>query len=373
MMNKILFFIILSIFSINIHSIHDLNVLREEAQDAFKAEDYDKAIKNYRQILDTVSSEGCQLNLAHAYWLTKDTAKALDTYQQEYEYHIKKSIALSQVGVISFAKTGIQQMRPLQEEEKEKVRVALSYFKNALKQNPKNEKARYNYEVLKYLLEQKDPEDNKNNQNQENKDNQNQENKDNQDQQNSDNKDNKDQKNQKDSDSENKDGEGKNQKDKQDSDNKDGEGKNQKDQKNSENKDGEGKDQKNQKDSDNKDGERKDQKDQKDSENKDGEGKDQKNQKDSDNKDGEGKNQKDKQEEQGKDPQDKNGQGNELSKDEKDKAEQEQIIQKRLEAQNMTKEQAMKLLQSATQQETKYLQQQKKRSKSSGGRNKPDW
>ena len=115
-------------------------------------------------VLKTTNSEACQLNLAHAFWLNKDTAKAISSYEFGFLNAEKKSIALSQLGVITFEKTGITSMRELKEDEKKIIKNALTFFKAALKRNVKNEEARYNYELLKYLLAQKTPEENKENQ-----------------------------------------------------------------------------------------------------------------------------------------------------------------------------------------------------------------
>ena len=57
-----------------------------------------------------------------------------------------------------------------------------------------------------------------------------------------------------------------------------------------------------------------------------------------------------------------------------DKKAENDLIEERLKNQNMTKEQAQKLLNSTTQQEVKYLQQIKKQKNSKGNsNNRPDW
>lgn len=353
MMNKLSLFIILSFFS-NIHSIYDLNTLKDEAEYAFLAKEYQLATDKYTAILKQTNSEACQLNMAHAFLLDQDTSNAIQTYQQNFIYQVKQSIASSQLGVITFDKAGITDFKPLSKKQKKPVIEALNYFKNALKQDVTNEKARYNYEILKYLLEQKEP-DNQDNKQDQNKDEENQdkennqENKKNQEnkEQNSDNSDqNQDNKDQKENDSQN------------DQDGKESD-QNEQNQKDQEGKEGENSKKDGQK---SKNGKPENEKAQEDKNSK--EGNDKENPTDEKDQTKEGK--------EGKDKSDKNGTKNEQQQSQKDAN--DKIIDERLKAQKMTKQQAQKLLNSTNQQETKYLQQIKRQgNKKQQSKSKNDW
>ncbi|MDH5598250.1 MAG: hypothetical protein OEY34_03945 [Cyclobacteriaceae bacterium] len=177
-----------------------VNSIKEEARVAYLNADYKSAIEKYHYLIDTlsISNDRILLNLAHAYFKEQDSSSAFSSYVNllDSEDKITQSIAYQQIGVIS-GRAGIQ-MRD--EKGKKAIEQALNHFKNALKSDPYNEDARYNYELLKRLLEkikeeekkQKEKEKEKNqnqeNQDQQNKDQQNQENQENQEQQNKDNK-----------------------------------------------------------------------------------------------------------------------------------------------------------------------------------------
>ncbi|MCP4521887.1 MAG: hypothetical protein GY827_09410, partial [Cytophagales bacterium] len=171
MMHKILLFFSLSILS-GFHTIYELNTVRDEAQDAFEKQDWETAISKYQIILDTAYDERVQLNLAHAYWSQQDTANAELFYAKNYDDPVLQSIALNQMGVITFLGTGITSYQPLDDTQKETVKTSLNFLKEAIKTDKENMLARYNYEVLKYLLEQKLPENNQNQENQQNQQNQ---------------------------------------------------------------------------------------------------------------------------------------------------------------------------------------------------------
>lgn len=143
-----------------------INKAKREAKELFNQGDYKAAAEKYKFLVDSlgVQEDEVNLNLAHAYYLSKDSANAVSSYQMltGSSNADVRSKANQQLGVIS-NKGG-------------KAELALSYFKQALKSDPQNADARYNYEMLKKKLEEKkkqeeqnkkDKKDDKNNQKQE--------------------------------------------------------------------------------------------------------------------------------------------------------------------------------------------------------------
>jgi len=158
--------------------IGKINSAKAAAKKAYNAGDFKTAISKYRYLIDSldVTEDEVTLNLANAYFQVKDTANAYSTYQS-LTGSLKNTVrskAQQQVGVMHH--------------ERGKLEEALNNFKQAIKADPQNMDARYNYELLKKKLdEQKKQEQQKQNQNQkdQNKD-QKDQNKDKQDQQNKD-------------------------------------------------------------------------------------------------------------------------------------------------------------------------------------------
>ncbi|MBL7857149.1 MAG: hypothetical protein JNM57_05615 [Cyclobacteriaceae bacterium] len=142
-------YIILILLSISVLTdpgkIGKINRAKTDAQKAFNSGDYKKAIQHYRYLVDSlqVSEDEVTLNLANAYYLAKDTAKAQLHYQ---------SLADSPKGEI---RSKAQQQLGIMANRVGKSEEALSHFKQALKANPANEDARYNYELLKKKLDEK--------------------------------------------------------------------------------------------------------------------------------------------------------------------------------------------------------------------------
>lgn len=218
-MKVVAIFILGLILSIDPKKVSKINSLKSEAKKAFLAGDFKTAIAKYKFLRDSlgVTEEEVGMNLANSYFNTNDTTNATSTYQPLTLSGDKKikSWSNQQLGVVA--------------NRQGKFEEALNYFKQAMKAEPQNDQARYNYEMVKKKLEEQKKQEQKN------KD------------QNKDNKDNKDDK--------------KNQKDKQDQQNKDKQNKDQKDNKDQQNKDkqDEKKDQKDQQNKDQKDQEKKDQ------------------------------------------------------------------------------------------------------------------
>ncbi|HTH55700.1 MAG TPA: hypothetical protein VL728_06610 [Cyclobacteriaceae bacterium] len=219
MMKIVAIFILGLILSIDPKKVSKINSLKAEAKKAFLAGDFKAAIEKYKFLRDSmgVSEDEVGMNLANSYFQTNDTASAVSTYQPLSVSDDKKikSWANLQMGVIA--------------NRQGKFEEALNFFKQAMKAEPENDQARFNYEMVKKKLEeQKKQEQQKKDQNKDNKD--------------------------------NKDDQKKDQKDKQDQENKDKQNKDQKDKKDQQNKDqkDEKKDQKDQQNKDQKSQEQKD-------------------------------------------------------------------------------------------------------------------
>jgi len=206
--------------------IGKINSLKSQARDAYKKGDFKTAISKYRYLVDSlnVNEDEVKLNLANAYFEANDTTFTANSYQpltQSTNPRIR-SVAHQQLGVLA--------------NRDNKYEEALANFKQALKADPANEDARYNYEMVKKKLEEqkkKEEEQKKNDPNQEEK------NKDQKDQNKEQNKDQKqDQKEKQDQqDKEKQDEQNKEQKEQQEKEEKEKKEQQQKDQKDQEQKD----------------------------------------------------------------------------------------------------------------------------------------
>ena len=149
-MIRLLFFLI-ALFPLT--DIGKINAAKSAAKKAFLNGDYKTAASQYQYLIDSlgVREEEVLLNLAHARFQLNDSVPALQGYQQltSSSNTSIRSTAYQQLGVIS-TRAG-------------KLEEALDQFKSALKANPANEEARYNYELVKRKLEeqQKQNEQNK--------------------------------------------------------------------------------------------------------------------------------------------------------------------------------------------------------------------
>jgi hypothetical protein len=136
-------------------TIKKINSAKSQAEDAFKSGDYQSAIRHYKYLVDSlgVSEEEVLLNLANAYYLQKDTANAFSNYQTVSASAKSdiKSKANQQLGIMAN-----QQGRSAE---------ALNYFKQAIKAEPTNDDARYNYELLKKKLDEQKKQEDKQQQN----------------------------------------------------------------------------------------------------------------------------------------------------------------------------------------------------------------
>ncbi|WKV12388.1 tetratricopeptide repeat protein [Marivirga harenae] len=212
------------------------NAAKERAQQALKNGNYEKVVEHYTYLLDSLGYESpeAELNRAHAYFQLKDTVNAFDAYRR-----------VSDVENAKLKSRSMLQMGNLSEMQKE-YESALSFFKEALKADPSNSKARYNYELLKKKMQEqeKQNQDQNQDQNQENKD-QEEQDQENKDQQNKENQDSENQKQDENQEKSQEDKESEEQQQKDDAEQQDGEqnkeekGKEQEEQKQQEQKEGE--------------------------------------------------------------------------------------------------------------------------------------
>jgi Ca-activated chloride channel homolog len=161
---KMLTFVLLSVLITDPGKISKINRAKEEAKKAYQAGDYATAITKYTYLTDSlaVNEDELRLNLANAYFQVSDTASAIGHYQTltQSNKNTIRSTAQQQIGVIK--------------NKQGKFEEALNHFKEAIKSNPANDDARYNYELLKRKLdEEKKQEQQKQDQQQDKQDQQN--------------------------------------------------------------------------------------------------------------------------------------------------------------------------------------------------------
>lgn len=161
--------ILLAFLGVDPKLISKINSAKSEAKKAFLANDYLVAATKYRYLIDSlgVKEDEVLMNLAHCYFNLNDTTNAMTSYQKlltgPNSNKTLRSNAYQQLGVIN--------------NRQGKLEEALANFKEALKTDPTNEDARYDYEMVKKKLEEKkkQEEQQKNDQNKENQDKKNEE------------------------------------------------------------------------------------------------------------------------------------------------------------------------------------------------------
>lgn len=130
----------------NLNDIATINRIKEAAEAAYQANNYEQAAKHYTRLVDSlqVEDEAVRLNLAHALLLAGDTLRAQQNYSRltASDNHNLKSVAYQQMGVVASSQ--------------KKYEEALTIFKESLKADPGNEGARYDYELVKKLLKQQE-------------------------------------------------------------------------------------------------------------------------------------------------------------------------------------------------------------------------
>lgn len=127
----------------DVNRIAKTNRLIREAETAYIAENYSEAVEKYKTLIDSLdyAEEAAVLNLAHALYKTGQKEDASLYYDRilKSKNQSLSSTANQQLGVLAF--------------ENQKQEQALEYFKSALKANPQNEEARYNYELVKKAMQ----------------------------------------------------------------------------------------------------------------------------------------------------------------------------------------------------------------------------
>ena len=125
--------------------IGKVNSVKSQAKESYQRGEYKDAVQQYKTLTDSlgVREEEVSMNLAHSYFHLNDTAQAQNAYlaMTNSANNQFKSVSYQQLGVLAH-RSG-------------KLEEALNYFKSALKADPSNEEARYNYEMVKKKLEEK--------------------------------------------------------------------------------------------------------------------------------------------------------------------------------------------------------------------------
>lgn len=136
--------LLLMLLMVDPGDIGKINSAKSEAKKAYMAGDYATAIKKYTYLVDSlgVKEDEMLMNLANSYFLTNDTTNAMSSFQPltMSSNPQLKSVANQQLGVLS--------------NRQGKFEDALNYFKQALKANPANDDARFNYEMVKKKLQE---------------------------------------------------------------------------------------------------------------------------------------------------------------------------------------------------------------------------
>jgi hypothetical protein len=199
-----------------INKIAKSNALKKDAKSYYSNKEYSKAVEAYARLLDSLGStdDAAQMNMANAAYFLAFGDESLGLLQQakknpegldsasvngaseslkyasiaENNYDaialgsadkILSSSAFNQKGVMNYKQSEIAEAQ----EKKAFTTQALNNFKSALKKNPTNESARYNYELLKKLIKKQEEQEQKQDENQDqNEDKKDQENKDKKDQ-----------------------------------------------------------------------------------------------------------------------------------------------------------------------------------------------
>jgi tetratricopeptide (TPR) repeat protein len=138
--------LLMFLFVGDINKIARINRAKKAAASAYSNGDYKKAITSFRLLTDSleVAEDPVFLNLANAYFHESDTNNAVQYYSKVLTSPDKelRSLAYQQMGVIN--------------QQKNRLNDAVGDFKASLKANPNNEEARYNYELLKKLLDEQE-------------------------------------------------------------------------------------------------------------------------------------------------------------------------------------------------------------------------
>jgi len=130
-----------------IFRIHHVNRLLTEAASAYTARQYNTSTQAYEKLLTELQwqSPALLLNLSHSYFHSQNLPLA-----QKF-YELSTQAAYPGLAAKAYAQMGFLAYRQQQLEQ------ALEHYKNALRQDPYNELARYNYELIKRKLQEEMP------------------------------------------------------------------------------------------------------------------------------------------------------------------------------------------------------------------------
>jgi Ca-activated chloride channel homolog len=124
----------------------DENQLKSDAESSYAMKKYDISIVKYSVLINSYKNtdERVRLNLAHSYFNLNDSINAEFHYLKLSKSHNLRinSISNNQLGFILASH--------------KEYRQALKHFRQALKSDPANEIARYNYELIKKMIEEKE-------------------------------------------------------------------------------------------------------------------------------------------------------------------------------------------------------------------------
>ena len=152
-MRLIVLLILINILGTDVSKIAHVNRIKRNAEEAYKNEDFETAISSFRILTDSlgINEDPIILNLANAYFKQKDTTNATQYYSKVLSSDDARlrSLAYQQMGVIN--------------KQQNKLKDAISDFKASLKSNPANEDARYNYEILKKIINEQEQQEQKEN------------------------------------------------------------------------------------------------------------------------------------------------------------------------------------------------------------------
>jgi tetratricopeptide (TPR) repeat protein len=126
----------------DVNRIAMINRLKKEAEKAYMANDFQQAAGIYRVLTDSLGQhdEEILMNLSHCYFNLKDTSGAYSQYRQlsASEKPKYRSVAFQQLGILNTNSGRYEE--------------AEENFREALRADPSNEDARFNYELLKKLM-----------------------------------------------------------------------------------------------------------------------------------------------------------------------------------------------------------------------------
>ena len=148
-MKSVLMIALAILLTVDPATVKKINSAKSAAENAFKKGDYAAAIGHYKYLVDSlgVHEDEVLINLANAYYLAKDTTNAFSQYQQVTESPKSdiRSKAFQQLGLMA--------------NQQGRAEEALNHFKQAIKAEPTNDDARFNYEMVKKKLEEQKKKD----------------------------------------------------------------------------------------------------------------------------------------------------------------------------------------------------------------------